>query len=574
MDTRGNRIIYHFFILAALLFFLFVLAAYIRIMTSSEGNDAEASYNLPIADRVVRGSLYDRNGKLAAAEVPVYSLAGWIPDMGDLQKTSDILADILHEDSAYILDKLSGRKGFLYLQRGFSAAEKQALEEKIRSSSLSGVYFEKSYGRFYPYHELAAQTIGFTDTDNYGLSGIEYAFDDLLYPLPDPSRSITFGNDLVMTLDMDVQLALHRTLLDISDDHDPDGLTGVIAAAETGEILALSSFPVFDLNEYQHADTAAMTNRSISYMHEPGSVFKVFSLAALIESGQIDISETSDEFYCDGSLELRLHNGSTAVIRCVHPHGSVGLEDILKYSCNGAIAYHAMQVSDDVFYNTLRRFGFGSRTGITLPGEISGILPEPADWSARTKPTLAFGQESGITAMQITAGAAAIANGGKHTTLSIIKDILPGEGSRYAEKRSDSSGITSEIQPDGTPDRGNPGRAVSEETAGTILDFMTSAAEPGGTAERLHRDDFRIAAKTGTAQLLDPETGTYSDTRFLASCLVLFPVPDPEYIIYIAAENPASGQIYGSTVVVPYMNQLIDYMAGYMAGKKHDQVRR
>jgi len=560
MDTRGNRIIYHFFILTALLFFLFVISAYIRIMTSSDEIGSDASYVLPVDERVVRGSLYDRNGKLAAAEVPTYSLACWIPDMGDLQKSADVLADILRKDSSLILEKLSGRKGFLYLQRGFSAEEKQYLEKKISSSPLSGVYFEKSYGRFYPYHELAAQTIGFTDPDNNGLSGIEYFFNDLLYPLPDPARSITFGNDIVMTLDMDIQLALHRTLLDISEDHNPDGVTGVIAEAETGEILALSSFPVFDLNEYQHADPAAVTNRSISYMHEPGSVFKVFSLAALIESGQINSSNSSDEFYCDGSLDLMLDNGSAAVIRCVHPHGSVGIEDILKYSCNGAIAYHAMKVSDEAFYNTLRRFGFGSRTGITLPGEISGILPEPDDWSARTKPTLAFGQESGITAMQITAGAAAIAGGGRQTAVSIIKDILPGEGSLGTGSRI-ASGLNSETHAEEVQEKQNPVRVVSEETAGTILDYMTYAAEPGGTAELLHRDDFRIAAKTGTAQLLDPETGTYSDTRYLASCLVIFPVPDPEYIIYIAAENPSSGQIYGSTVVVPYMNLLIDFLA-------------
>lgn len=228
-------------------------------------------------------------------------------------------------------------------------------------------------------------------------------------------------------------------------------------------------------------------------------------------------------------------------IRCTTDHGTVDTGDILKYSCNNAIASLSMEADDELFYETLLNFGFSQRTGAGLPGEARGILPNPGQWSARSKPTIAFGQESSMTALQAASAATAFTNGGAVLQPHIIREIRSADGNSVYERE-----VTENRQ------------AVSGETAEKIVSYMQRAVEPGGTASRLRTEGMQIAAKTGTAQLPDPETGEFSRERYLASCIALVPSDDTTYIIYIAADYPKAGSIYGSTVVVPYMKQIVD----------------
>lgn len=543
MDTRGNNKIYYFFLILTFSFALLVLILFAYNMTVKAAPAQENDYTLSINERVIRGSIYDRNNTLIATEVPSYSLTAWIPSIHNFRITAEVLAESLDEPVEILLKKLKSTKGFLYIERGLSQEEKMAMEDELKRNNISGIYFEKAYGRYYPYHELAAQTIGFVNIDNQGLAGLEYFFNDHLYPLPNPSSSVTFGDDIYLTLDMEIQKKLHTALLDLYLDHSPDGISGIVMDAENGDILAMSSFPVFDLNNYRTASEEALRNRTVSLMYEPGSVFKVFSLAAILESGQADLDTP---FFCDGSSLLELNNGSRITVNCVHPHGNVGPREILKYSCNGAIANYALQVSDSFFYNSLLHFGFSARTGLPLTEETSGILPHPDNWSSRSKPTIAFGQESGITAMQIAAAATALTNNGVLLKPNLVKRI-------YSKNSSDSNDNTVTHNK-----RIELGTAISRNTSERILDYMTSAVEQGGTAHGLQNEDFTIAAKTGTAQLMNSETGEYSKERYLASCLAIFPYENPQYIVYIAADNPKSGEIYGSSVVVPYLKKLIN----------------
>ncbi|MCF7944085.1 MAG: penicillin-binding protein 2 [Spirochaetia bacterium] len=546
MDTRGNNKIYYFFLILTFSFALFILILFAYNMTAKAAPVQENDYTLSINERVIRGSIYDRNNTLIATEVPSYSLTAWIPAINDFSKTAELLAESLEEPAENLLKRLKSTQGFLYIKRGLSQEEKKAIENELQKNEISGIYFEKAYGRYYPFHELAAQTIGFVNIDNQGLTGLEYFFNDQLYPLPNPSSAVTFGDDISLTLDMNIQKNLHKALLELYLDHSPDGISGIVMDADNGDILAMSSFPVFDLNNYRKASEEALRNRTVSLMYEPGSVFKVFSLAAILESGQADLNS---RFFCDGSSLLELDNGSRITVNCVHPHGNVGPREVIKYSCNGAIANYALQVSDSFFYNSLLNFGFSARTGLPLTEETSGILPHPDNWSSRSKPTIAFGQESGVTAIQIATAATALTNNGVLLKPNLVKRIESNNSSDFKDTKDTTVKDTTRIE---------LGSAISKKTAERILDYMTAAVEQGGTAHGLQNEDFTIAAKTGTAQLMSTETGEYSKERYLSSCLAIFPYKKPQYIVYIAADNPKSGEIYGSSVVVPYLRKLIN----------------
>jgi cell division protein FtsI (penicillin-binding protein 3) len=245
--------------------------------------------------------------------------------------------------------------------------------------------------------------------------------------------------------------------------------------------------------------------------------------------------------------EKKLADGQFIRIRDLAAHGRVDAARILKYSCNVGAAYASEQVEAEAFYQMLLRFGFGRRTELPLPGESSGILAPPARWSARSKATIAFGQEISVSAMQMLQAATALANGGLMLRPHIVRKVVSPQGELIREYT-----------------REPVGEVLSPDLAHAVLEMMATATEEGGTARRGRVAGVRISAKTGTAQVQDHATGTYSDSNYVASYLGIFPTEEPRLIIYVVINHPKGQAYYGSQIAAPVFHDLAEDLVGYL----------
>ncbi len=533
MVARGKKQIPKFLLLITIFLALAVVLRLMQmVLWQPETDSQHRSYATPdTAYRVERGTIYDRNGTIMAIEVKYYACAIMLQSVESREALAGALSPILFMTRTEILKKMEGKSTYALIKQRLTREEYDQIMLKRQNGGLQGVVLETRYGRDYPQGYHAAQLIGFTGIDNHGLEGLEYRFDKLLSPVPGIGMDITSGSDIYLTIDMRIQFFADRQLQEIANEHSPDAAVAMVMAADTGEILAWASYPWYDLNTYSDSLASERLNRPAAAFYEPGSVFKIYTLAAILDIGQ---AATEEPFICDGEFIFTMDNGKEAVINCVSPHGEVGPREVLKYSCNGAIAHYALQTDSELFYEKLLDFGFAATTGIEVPGEIPGLLMPPSSWSGRSVPTIAFGQEIGVTALQMLQAATPLANRGRLLKPVIIRSIVSPEG---------------DILKDTSEERGM--NVLSPEVAEQVLTMMVAATEQGGTAIHAHSPGITTAAKTGTAQILDTETRSYSADHVLASTLALFPVEDPQYIIYVAVDNPKAGQFYGSSVAAP-----------------------
>jgi cell division protein FtsI (penicillin-binding protein 3) len=307
----------------------------------------------------------------------------------------------------------------------------------------------------------------------------------------------------------------------------------------SGDILGSVSTPGFDPNNFRVSDEISRMNRPVIWAYEPGSVFKVFSLAALMDSGVISGDSV---FNCNGVYTTS--RGS--VINCLGSHGMVTAREIIIHSCNAGAAYASDQLGSRAFYHQLINLGFGSRTGAGSPGETAGYLISSENWSDRSKPTLAIGQEIAVSAYQMLQAASAIANDGVLVPPKIVSMIASPDGRIV------------------TPwENGENRRIFSAETARAMRSYMVDATSGIGTGWRAAVEDLSLAVKTGTAQIIDPVTRRYSDTDFIASCIAILPAESPSLVLYLAIIKP-QGEIFGGRIAAPAIREaaetLIDYI--------------
>ncbi|MCG8400646.1 MAG: penicillin-binding protein 2, partial [Firmicutes bacterium] len=325
------------------------------------------------------------------------------------------------------------------------------------------------------------------------------------------------------------------------DTNDADGVMMVAMDAQNGEILSMVSLPNFDPNSFGDYSEEERKNSIVSTIYEPGSVFKMFSVAAFLELGGITLAD-----YFNTSGSYRDENAGFQITD-LGDYGRINAEGIIKYSSNVGAAFASETVSPDSFNQSLREFGFGERTGITLNGEERGLLRRPAGWSGRTQQTIAIGQEIGVTAIQVATAATVFANNGVLLRPRIVRKIVSPEG-RTIELFSRE-----------------PAREVlSPSTAQLMLQLMESATQGGGTARRLQVPGIRISAKTGTAEVYDPELGAYSPERFVASCLAIFPTDNPRLIVYAVIIHPRGESIFGGQIAVPLVRESADFLVSYL----------
>ena len=494
---------------------------------------------------VERGSIVDRLGVPLAVQTNFYRIGLNTKDLKDKNNFVRIMAPVLDLTEAELQEKLARKREYVILKKKADQTEYEDIKEVASENGFIFVNYEKLPGRIYPNYALASSLIGYMGDEGNGLAGIEFSQQSLLYPEVDKSLEVPEqGKNIFLSIDSNLQYKLEKIAYNTMEDTQAECMMMLAVDSKTGEILSYISLPAADLNEYGTAAPESKINRIVNDAYEPGSVFKIFTLGIVYDSKGIS---PNDSFLCDGGYEHKLASGETVRIKCLDHHGWITPRDALKYSCNDVFGQISDRISEDDFIARIRQLGFGQKTGIELSGETTGVVKdsESKSWSARSKPTIAIGQEISVSALQMVQAATAIANGGIPVKLSVIHKITNKDGTIFYEHEPEYKD-----------------RVFSRATSEYVLSCMETTAV-SGTGSRANIGDVAIGVKTGTAQMADKVKGGYSETDFISSCISIFPIDDPQIILYIVVEK-AKGETYGGRIVAPVIAEAADTIIDYM----------
>jgi cell division protein FtsI (penicillin-binding protein 3) len=508
-----------------------------------------------------RGVLYDRKKKEMAISIEVDSVFAQPGKMESIQEAAHKIGPILGKPPQSLLKKLKEEKPFVWMERGISPHQRSEIE----ALQLEGINFLKEAKRFYPQGEIGAQVIGFSGLDSRGLEGVELGYDEfirgepgyIVIPKDALGRAIApqiadirhseEGCEVILTIDKNIQYVAEKELKKAVRNCSAKGGMVIVMNPKTGEILAMSSQPSFDPNHFSSFPAQVLKNRTLTDTFEPGSTFKVFPLAAAIEER---VASASDVFYCE--------NGSYMIggrmIHDVHKYGWLSLGEIIKVSSNIGASKVGKKIGKSKLYQYLKGFGFGSKTGIDLPGEVPGFLSHPQNWSEVALANISFGQGVSLTALQLTSALAAIANGGVLMRPYAVKAIMERQGSGVK--------ILKENQPKTVR------RVVSPETAKAVTAILKTVTQQGGTGVAACLAEYETAGKTGTAQKALSNARGYSEKR-IGSFIGFVPADSPQLVITVIVDEPR-GTSYGGVVAAPIFKaigeQLLPYMGVYPKG--------
>jgi cell division protein FtsI (penicillin-binding protein 3) len=466
--------------------------------------------------------------------------------MEEIGCTADVLSSVLSLDQRTLVNQIleakeSGRR-FLWIARRIAPDKAQTLE----TMDLAGVHTRKEPKRFYPNGSLAANVLGFVGLDGNGLAGIEQVYNKKITGEPGKlflekdSRGRAYesteisgrpGQTIILTIDQSIQYQAEAALMTAIEQSGAKAGTAIVLDPHNGDILALANAPTFDPNDVGAASPAARANWALQNIYEPGSTFKVVAFSAAIEKG---LAKPDDQIDCQmGSITV-----GKRVIHDSHPFGTLTIADALAKSSNVAAIKLGLRVGDPTMYDYITRFGFGSRTGIELPGETAGLVRPLNRWQPSSIGSIAIGQEVGVTPLQMAAAFGALANDGVRIAPHLIREIRSASG-------------VSVYRPN--PERR---RVISPETA-SALRGMLEGVTLNGTAKKAQLDGYTAAGKTGTAQKIDAKTRTYSKTKFVASFVGFAPVNNPAVVIIVVIDEPG-GSYYGGDVAAPVFRQIAE----------------
>jgi cell division protein FtsI (penicillin-binding protein 3) len=494
-----------------------------------------------------RGAIVDRAGRALAVTTTVESVFAIPSDIDEPGAVARALAPLVKQSVRELQRKLSDReRDFVWIARRVSEETAQAVKRQM----LPGVRLLKESARQYPEGTLAAAVVGYVGTDSQGLGGLEHRWDGEVRGRPArvtvlrdaAQRSYAIqrgapggagarttdeveGASLRLTLHADLQHVAERELAKVREETNARAASAVVLDPQTGEILAMASVPTFDPNSWSDANAEARRCRPIADAYEPGSTFKVITAAAAIEAGTIGPDDIID---CGGGT---LTIGRTTI----HEHGraawgALPLVDVLAHSSNVGAAHIGLGMGKAAFHRAVRAFGFGQKTGVDLEGENGGLFRDPSTWSALSLPTMSFGQEIGVNALQLARAFAAIANGGVLPTPYLVAEIA---------------------RPGAAPERRTPpagARVISERTAAAMRRLLVKVVEEG-TGRKAAVAGFTVAGKTGTAQKAIPGAG-YSNDRYVGSFYGFLPADRPRVVIGVLVDEP-HGRTYGGDVAAP-----------------------
>ncbi|MCS7197580.1 MAG: penicillin-binding protein 2 [Candidatus Bipolaricaulota bacterium] len=488
-----------------------------------------------------RGRIYDRNGVLLAEDVRAISVALDNYTMTRPEVLEELLVTQLKIPRATVREKLYRPSYFTWIARAISPEHAETLKEAARQAGARGLLFLEDRKRQYPHRDLASNVLGFVGIDGRGLEGIELFFDQELQGTESiwsfvrmangiqvERRQIQAGHpgrDLTLTIDSRIQYIAENAITRGVRTYKAKAGIVVVMDPWTGEVLAMAQDKRYDLNNFQASRPEQRQNLAVVYPFEPGSSFKVFTMLAALEYNVIDLHER-----ISGSATYRIahHTFRNADGR---EYGMVTPTDVIKNSINTAMIRIAQRIGEERFYEALKKYGFGQKTGIELPGEVSGYLPPVRSWSALEIGSIAIGQSLSVTAIQLASRVALIANGGKLVHPKIVKARTPplGEG---REERS--------IVPEG----------LCRQLTAMMIETVRS-----GTGILAQIPGYTIAAKTGTAQKALPGQG-YVKGKYVASFEGFFPAEAPKYLILVVLDEPGGREYYGSETAAPIFREI------------------
>jgi cell division protein FtsI (penicillin-binding protein 3) len=498
-----------------------------------------------------RGAIYDRNMHPLAMSIPVDSAFAVPSELGDQQLAARLLSGVLGIPRDVLETRLESSHSFVWIARKLPPDKKEAVE----ALNLRGVYFQKENQRIYPKRDLASHVLGFVDLDEKGLGGIEHELDgqirgksEKIIVMAD-ARQRWFdggeaqrerGANVILTLDEKIQYIAERELaVAIAKTRAMAG-TVVVMNPNSGEILALANWPKFNPNAANESTPEARMNRAVTALYEPGSTFKLITLAAAFDQG---ITQPTEVFDCEnGAVYVAGHR-----IRDHKPFGLLNVADILAQSSDVGAIKIALRLGAPKFYDYLRAFGFGQVTGVDLPGESKGLLRRLENWSAISIGSISMGQEVGVTPIQLISAVSAIANGGMLYKPHVIAELRRGEKALPAE------GVLTPAEPK---------RVIRPETAATLRRLMEGVIL-NGTGPLARLDGWTAAGKTGSAQKIDPATGRYSATQLIASFTGFAPISNPAVTILVSLDSPV-GQHEGGQVAAPVFKRIAEQVLPYL----------
>jgi cell division protein FtsI/penicillin-binding protein 2 len=517
-----------------------------------------------------RGTILDANSEVLAHNVPVETV---VADATHLNNRAAVVELVSHElglPEHELAEKLRAARRYIVIKREVPESVASALREKLRAGNLRGIYFEHDATRLYPNGSMLCHVIGFTDFEHHGIQGVEASMEEYLHG-QDGYRYIEHnraGQEIVLyrgqeraprngyqvhlTVDLNLQNIVENELDAAMREYSPQKAMVILMRPQTGEILAMANRPNFDLNLRSEAKPEEMKNRTIIDMMEPGSTFKIVAAAAALNEHKLQPSST---IFCENGL---WEFGGAAL----HDHRAfsyLSVQDILIKSSNIGAAKLALSVGEQKFYEYIRRFGFGERTGIELPGEISGLIRPPRSWSKISITRIPMGHEIGVTPLQMSVAMAAIANGGKLVTPHIIKSITTFDGKTVT---SLSPVVLRQV--------------ISPETARQIGDALRGVVSDRGTAAAAAVPGFTIAGKTGTAQKVDPKGG-YEQGKYVVSFSGYLPAEHPEFVGLVVLDDAHTSKPelnYGGLIAGPIFSHIAEKAAQYLDLERHEEIRK
>lgn len=492
-----------------------------------------------------RGTIYDRNGKPLTINIDQYSIAAHPYLIKNKQQFAHKIADYLDIDPEKYLRKIQSSNTFVLLEKevSFDAVSK-LLENKEKFPELTISRISK---RYYPYQEICGQVVGFANIDNKGLSGIEFEFDSYLSGQPGwkiaqkdglgrlinrpdlPLKNPVNGNDIILTIDLEYQTILQEELKNAYQKHNADKAMGIIVNPNNGEILSMVSFPSFNPNDPSSQQVFHQKNRVVTDLFEPGSTFKIVTATAALEQ---NIISPSDSIFCE---EGHINIGKV-IIHDYKSYETLSFSDVIKKSSNIGTIKVAQKTGKDEIFNYVRKFGFGIKTGVQLPGEENGIVHPLSKWNDLMLAQVSIGHGVCCTALQLALAYSSIANGGFLLKPQIVKSIKSERGDLIYQ--SDNEIIR---------------KVASGETMATMRELLRLTVQSGtGINAEIH--GMSIAGKTGTAQKVT-ENG-YSETDYVPTFVGFFPVSNPKLLCAVVIDNPKGKLNTGGEISAPVVREV------------------
>ncbi len=521
---------------------------------------ADRQHRKTVSLEGARGTIVDRHGKVLAMNVEVPSAFGVPTTLDSPTKTARVLAPVLQVRSDELERKLRQARSFVWLARKLDPEQGRRLERL----SLDGVGVVMEGRRFYPKGPFLSHVLGFAGMDGEGLEGVEHRYESYLrgekrmmvlqrdalgrsvFPADVTERNPTPGHNLALTIDEVIQYITERELEDAVTLAQAKSGTMIVLDPQTGAVLAMAVSPRFDPNVVSNLSPERWRNKALADAYEPGSTLKAVVAAAAIEERVVK----------PNTMVFGEHGRMTIANTVIHDHeklGWVSFSQVIQKSSNIGAAKTGMALGEQRLHRYLQTFGFGQKTEIDLPGEGAGLVKRPKDWGRRSVASISMGQEIGVTPLQMVSAIAALANEGILMKPYVVSEIRAPEG--HLLKR-----VSPQVRR----------RVVSPETAHTVTKILEGVVTDG-TGGKAAIPGFRVAGKTGTAQKIDPRTGSYSVSRFVTSFAGYVPADNPRLAMIVVIDEP-QGDAWGGTVAAPVFSRVGEQVLSYLGVGSHEPV--